>query len=146
MVESKSEYYVCADLSGMKIAVKAPEFNGVVTIEEAMKIEEMVSAIVVVITKEDILYLLDEATDSTSNFEMDEITDDSIKNEAHKIIYKSIYSKFSNLLSNKKQFLDECDGLYKDALQKYKPKEEVTPSNDSSLDNSTSVDLSSFKM
>ena len=48
MVESKSEYYVCADLSGMKIAVKAPEFNGVVTIEEAMKIEEMVSAIVVV--------------------------------------------------------------------------------------------------
>ena len=98
------------------------------------------------ITKEDILYLLDEATDSTSNFEMDEITDDSIKNEAHKIIYKSIYSKFSNLLSNKKQFLDECDGLYKDALQKYKPKEEVMTSNGSSSDNIAQVDVSSFKM
>ncbi|ADU22799.1 hypothetical protein [Ruminococcus albus] len=97
------------------------------------------------ITKEDILYLLDEATDSTSNFEMDEITDDSIKNEAHKIIYKSIYSKFSNLLNNKKQFLDECDGLYKDALQKYKPKEEVMTSNGSSSDNIAQVDVSSFK-
>ncbi|MCR5601437.1 MAG: hypothetical protein K6G33_11940 [Ruminococcus sp.] len=72
---------------------------------------------------------------------MDEITDDSIKNEAHKIIYKSIYSKFYNLLSNKKQFLDECDGLYKDALQKYKPKEEVTPSNDSIANPADKVEL-----
>lgn len=98
------------------------------------------------ITKEDILHLLDEATSSTTNFEMEEVTDESIKNEAHKIIYKSIYSKFSNLLSNKKQFLDECDGLYKDALQKYKPKEESESSDNNSEDNLTQFDLSSFKM
>lgn len=98
------------------------------------------------ITKEDILHLLDEATNSTTNFEMEEITDESIKNEAHKIIYKSIYSKFSNLLSNKKQFLDECDGLYRDALQKYKPKEETESSNDNSADNLTQFDSSSFKI
>lgn len=72
------------------------------------------------ICKEDLLRLLDSATDSDTDFEMDEINDGNIQNEAHRIIYNSLYRKFKALLENKNQFIDESESLYKDALQKYK--------------------------
>ncbi len=71
------------------------------------------------IRKEDILRLLDLATDSSVDFEMDEIRDGNIQNEAHRIIYGSIYGKFKDLLDNKVRFIDESNNLYKDAFQKY---------------------------
>lgn len=72
------------------------------------------------INKEDILRLLDFATDSKINFEIDEIKDGNIQNEAHKIIYSGLYNKLKGLLNNKNRFIDECENLYKDAVQKYK--------------------------
>lgn len=75
------------------------------------------------IRKEDLLRLLDFATDSTVNFEMDEITDENIQNEAHRIIYDGLYRKFKELLENKSRFIDESESLYKDAIQKYKDSE-----------------------
>ena len=72
------------------------------------------------ICKEDLLRLLDSATDSDINFEMDEMKDGNIQNEAHRIIYDSLYRKFKELLENKSRFIDESESLYKDALQKYK--------------------------
>ena len=71
------------------------------------------------IRKEDILRLLDLATDNSVNFEMDEIKDGNIQNEAHRIIYDGIYRKFSELLENKSRFVDESEILYKDAFSKY---------------------------
>ncbi|NMA12198.1 MAG: hypothetical protein GX933_03295 [Chloroflexi bacterium] len=71
------------------------------------------------IRKEDILRLLDLATDSSITFEMDEIKDGNIQNEAHKIIYDKIYGKFNELLKNKARFIDESGSLYLDAIQKY---------------------------
>ena len=52
-------------------------------------------------TKDDILYLLSVATNSESEFEMDSLENHELLNEAHKIIYRSLYSKFFELLSNK---------------------------------------------
>lgn len=72
------------------------------------------------IRKEDILRMLDLATDNSVDFEMDEITDRSIQNEAHNIIYGELYRKFKELLDNKDKFLDESESLYKDALDKYR--------------------------
>ena len=72
------------------------------------------------ICKEDLLRLLDSATDSDTDFEMDEMKDGNIQNEAHRIIYDSLYRKFKALLENKNQFIDESERLYKEALQKYK--------------------------
>lgn len=69
--------------------------------------------------KEDILYLLDQATDPNVVFEMDELTDGAIQNEAHRIIYDALYKKFDELLKNKNRFLDESENLYKDAFSKY---------------------------
>ena len=71
------------------------------------------------IRKEDILRLLDFATDSSAEFEMDEYKDAIIQNEAHKIIYSGLYRKFKELLDNKNRFIDESESLYKDAVQKY---------------------------
>ena len=71
------------------------------------------------IRKEDILTLLDFATDSSVDFEMDEMTDDNIQNEAHRIIYDGLYRKFKELLYNKARFVDESESLYKDAIKKY---------------------------
>lgn len=72
------------------------------------------------IKKEDLLFLLECATNHEIEFEMDEITDDNLKNEAHHIIYQELYGKFNELLNNRDKFLDESENLYKDAFDKYK--------------------------
>ena len=70
-------------------------------------------------TKDDILYLLSVATNSESEFEMDSLENHELLNEAHKIIYRSLYSKFFELLSNKTRFIEESASTYKEALDKY---------------------------
>ena len=72
------------------------------------------------IGKEDILYLLDIATDEEKEFGMDDYNEIEIKNPAQKIVYQNLSDKFKELLTNKSQFLDESEALYKEALQKYK--------------------------
>ncbi len=74
------------------------------------------------IQKEDMLNLLEAATDKEIEFEMDDLTDD-IHNEAHKVIYKELNKRLAELLDNKDKFLDESESLYREALQKYKDAE-----------------------
>jgi hypothetical protein len=69
------------------------------------------------INKEHLLDLLKMAT--TSEFEMDEYKDELLQNPAHNIIYKNIYSKFSDFLKNKTRFLDSAESTYKQATEKY---------------------------
>ena len=69
--------------------------------------------------KEDLLYLLDIATSDEEVFEMDDMQQSRIDNQAHQIIYNNLSDKFEELLINKKRFLDESQNLYKEALQKY---------------------------
>lgn len=71
------------------------------------------------IKKDDLLYLLDIATNSQEEFEMDDPNELIIGNPAHDIIYRNLYDKFVELRHNKTRFLDESEALYKDALQKY---------------------------
>lgn len=70
-------------------------------------------------TKDDVLFLLNFATSSEEPFEMDPIQESVVMNEAHKIIYRSLYNKFSELLENKTQFAEESASTYKEALEKY---------------------------
>lgn len=71
-------------------------------------------------TKDDVLYLLNIATSSDETFEMDSLEDQESMNEAHKIIYRSLYSKFSELLENRTRFAEESASTYKDAIEKYR--------------------------
>ena len=50
---------------------------------------------------------------------MDPIEDDEALNAAHIIIYRSLYSKFSELLENKTRFEEESASTFKDAIEKY---------------------------
>ena len=70
------------------------------------------------IEKEDLMKLLDYATEE--EFEMDEYKEEVLGNKAHQIIYKNLYEKFKNFLSNKNRFKDETDNVFKEAIEKYK--------------------------
>jgi hypothetical protein len=69
------------------------------------------------ISKDALLKLLDKATNE--EFEMDEYKDELLQNPAHNIIYKNIYGKFNELLSNKTRFQDSVNLMYKSAIDKY---------------------------
>ncbi len=55
---------------------------------------------------------------------MDEYLEDNIGHKAHQIVYKSIHEKFSELVENKNVFKDECDSLFKAAIEKYEVADE----------------------
>lgn len=67
--------------------------------------------------KDDLLYLLSKAV--SADFEMDEFTEEALSNKAHQIIYRNLFEKFTDLLTNKTRFRDESENLYKVALEKY---------------------------
>lgn len=70
------------------------------------------------INKDNLLALLKFAT--SEDFEMDEYNSDLLQNPAHNIIYKNLYGKFSDFLTNKARFQDSVEATYKTALEKYK--------------------------
>lgn len=70
------------------------------------------------INKEHLLLLLKYAIEE--EFEMDEYKDELLQNPAHNIIYKNIYGKFNDFLSNKTRFKDSVEAMYKTAFDKYK--------------------------
>lgn len=74
------------------------------------------------ISKEDLMYLLNKAV--SDEFEMDAFVEESIGHKAHQIVYKSIHEKFAELLANKNVFKDECDSLFKSAIEKYEFRKE----------------------
>jgi hypothetical protein len=72
------------------------------------------------IGKEEILKLVDLAM--TSDFEMDPYDSALLPNPAHDIIYKNLSTKFSELVASRDRFRDECQALYREALEKYRVK------------------------
>ncbi|PNI01539.1 hypothetical protein C1N32_20260 [Vibrio diazotrophicus] len=69
------------------------------------------------IGKEHLLMLLDICVEQ--DVQMDEYIDENIKNPAHNIIYKNVYQKLLDFVSNKQGFIDEVEDLYRGALEKY---------------------------
>lgn len=69
------------------------------------------------ITKEDLMKLLDLCV--TEEFEMDPYDPQKLKNAAHQIIYKNIYQKLDNLITQRERFEDEKTALYFKAIADY---------------------------
>lgn len=69
------------------------------------------------INKDDLVFLLNSTLASSTD--MDEYAEEQIGNQAHQIIYKSIYEKLITLKNNKDKFRDESDRLYQEAIEKY---------------------------
>jgi len=74
------------------------------------------------ISKDDLIYLLNKAI--SEDFKMDEYLEENVGHKAHQIVYKSIHEKFSGLVENKNVFKDECDSLFKAAIEKYEVADE----------------------
>jgi len=70
------------------------------------------------ITKEDLLRLVDLTLGEDGEF--DEFDKEKIKNQAHQIVYKSIYEKLRDLGNRKQEFIDESERLYLADYEKYK--------------------------
>jgi hypothetical protein len=70
------------------------------------------------ITKEDLLRLVDQTIDEEAEF--DEYDNNAIKNQAHQILYKSIYEKLKEFNDRKKEFIDEAKRTYLTEYEKYR--------------------------
>ncbi len=70
------------------------------------------------ITKEDLLRLVDLTL--AEEVEFDEFDNEAIKNQAHQILYKSIFEKLGGLRERKQEFTDESERLYVQEHEKYR--------------------------
>ena len=70
------------------------------------------------ITKEDLLRLVDLTL--SGEVEFDKYADEAIKNQAHRIIYKSIFDKLRGLSGRKQEFTDESERLYLSQYERYR--------------------------
>ncbi len=72
------------------------------------------------ITKEDLLRLVGMTLSEVVEF--DEYDERTLKNQAHQILYKSIYEKLKGLSERKQEFTDESAGLYLQDYERYRDK------------------------
>lgn len=73
------------------------------------------------IDKEQLLRLVDRTLEE-DEFEIDEHDDQAIKNQAHQVIYKSIYQKLTDLRKRRQEFMDESARLFLDEYERYREK------------------------
>lgn len=71
------------------------------------------------IMKEDLLRLVGLAIDDETA-ELDEFDGEAIKNQAHKVIYKSVALKLADLRKRRKQFIDEAARLFLEEYESYR--------------------------
>lgn len=70
------------------------------------------------ITGDDLIKLIEKCIDE-DDFELVEFDDTLIQNEAHKIIYKSIYQKINDIHLERDNIIDENTQRYNDIIEKY---------------------------
>ena len=76
------------------------------------------------ITKEDLLRLVG-LTLSEDDIEYDEYSNETVKNQAHQIVYRSVYEKLKELRGRRDEFVDESERLYLADYERYRPKQEA---------------------
>lgn len=69
------------------------------------------------LTKEDLLYLANYALDEDASY--DEFDEEHVKNQAHQIIYRSVFKKLKALSDRKEEFRDESERLYLKDYERY---------------------------
>lgn len=71
------------------------------------------------ITKEDLLRLVGQMLDDESA-DVDAFDAESIKNQAHQVIYKSVSQKLDDLRKRRAEFNDESARLFLDEYERYR--------------------------
>lgn len=70
------------------------------------------------INKDDLLKLVELTL--KGDVEIDEYSEEEVKNQAHQIIYKNIYEKLLDLQKRRDEFKDESERLFLQEYEKYK--------------------------
>ncbi|MBS5966677.1 MAG: hypothetical protein KIA06_04305 [Finegoldia magna] len=70
------------------------------------------------LTGDDLIKLIEKCIDE-DDFNLEEFDDTLIENEAHKIIYKSIYQKINDIHLERDNIIDENTQRYNDIIEKY---------------------------
>lgn len=70
------------------------------------------------ITKEDLLRLVNLTLEEEVEF--DDYTDEGLKNQAHQIVYKSIFEKLQGLRDRRQEFMDESERMYLQEYERYR--------------------------
>jgi hypothetical protein len=70
------------------------------------------------ITKEDLLRLVNLTLQQDVGF--DEYDENAVKNQAHQIVYRSVFEKLRSLRDRKQEFIDESERLYLKEYEKYR--------------------------
>jgi hypothetical protein len=69
------------------------------------------------ITKDDLLRIMENVLDGSG--ELDPYSEEEIKNQAHQVVYKSIYSNLKALEERRQEFIDESERIYLEDYKKY---------------------------
>jgi hypothetical protein len=69
------------------------------------------------ITKDDLLRMVEVILGGDAEF--DEYDEELIKNQAHQVVYKSIYNNLVSLQERKAEFIDESERMYLDDYKRY---------------------------
>lgn len=69
------------------------------------------------VTKDDLLRMVEVILEGDAEF--DEYDEDLIKNQAHQVVYKSLYDNLLSLQDRKAEFIDESKRMYLDDYKKY---------------------------
>lgn len=69
------------------------------------------------ITKEDLLRLVRSVLSDDAEF--DAYDEEVIKNQAHQVVYKSIYRNLQSLKKRRQEFIDESERLYLEDYKRY---------------------------
>lgn len=71
------------------------------------------------IAKNDLLRLVNKIIDE-DEVEMDLYDEQALRNQAHQVIYKSIYQKLAELRGRRQEFIDEAARLFIEDYEKYR--------------------------
>ncbi|MET0001468.1 MAG: hypothetical protein ABW125_18900 [Candidatus Thiodiazotropha lotti] len=69
------------------------------------------------IAKNDLLRMVDSVLNE--DVEFDEYDQEQLKNQAHQVVYKSIYDNLTSLQKRKAEFIDESERMYLDDYKRY---------------------------
>ena len=69
------------------------------------------------ITKDDLLRIVENVLDGSG--ELEPYDEERIKNQAHQVVYKSIYNNLKALEDRKQEFNDESERLYLEDYKRY---------------------------
>ncbi|HEX7048297.1 MAG TPA: hypothetical protein VF275_12070 [Gammaproteobacteria bacterium] len=70
------------------------------------------------IDKERLLAIINRVVENEVTF--DHPTEENLKNQAHKVIYQSLFKKLSDLVARKEQLKDESERAYLKEYERYK--------------------------